>query len=250
MNEQNHQFPAVFHGEIAQQTQLLCNARELHEFLKSKREFSTWIKDRIKKYGFLENQDFCSFDNFVKRETGGSVRTDYHISLDMAKELAMVENNATGRQIRRYFINCENKIRDKDKCSSAYLEYAQDALSKKSEQIKELTEIIREIEEENIRINNLLTLDEEQRKFIRLIVEHKSKMEDKTTGQIYSLIWQAFGNSYVDCKAWQFGKLCEFLGYETPKHLDLPFLQPKNNLFNLPERLAEIGLNYTYALPK
>lgn len=100
---------AVFNGEINHQQQLMCNARELHAFLKSKREFSTWIKDRIKKYGFLENQDFCSFDNFVKRETGGSVRTDYHISLDMAKELAMVENNAMGRQIRRYFIACEKQ---------------------------------------------------------------------------------------------------------------------------------------------
>ena len=78
-------------------------------FLKSKREFSTWIKDRIKKYGFLENQDFCSLPNFVEREKGGSVRIDYHISLDMAKELAMVENNAMGRQIRRYFIACEKQ---------------------------------------------------------------------------------------------------------------------------------------------
>ncbi|MBQ9183627.1 MAG: antA/AntB antirepressor family protein [Neisseriaceae bacterium] len=100
---------AVFNGEINHQTCLMCNARELHEFLQVGREFSTWIKDRIKKYGFLENQDFCSFDNFVKRETGGSVRIDYHITLDMAKELAMVENNAMGRQIRRYFIACEKQ---------------------------------------------------------------------------------------------------------------------------------------------
>ena len=100
---------AVFNGEINHQQQLMCNARELHPFLKSKQDFSTWIKNRIKKYDFLENQDFCSFHNFVERETGGSVRTDYHISLDMAKELAMVENNAMGRQIRRYFIACEKQ---------------------------------------------------------------------------------------------------------------------------------------------
>ncbi|MBR0128797.1 MAG: antA/AntB antirepressor family protein, partial [Neisseriaceae bacterium] len=95
---ENTTFPAVFNGEINHKSQVLCNARELHEFLKSKQDFSTWIKNRIKKYGFLENQDFCSFDNFVKRETGGSVRIEYHITLDMAKELAMVENNAMGRQ--------------------------------------------------------------------------------------------------------------------------------------------------------
>ena len=47
------------------------NARDLHEFLGSQREFATWIKDRIQKYGFVENQDFEVFDNFVKNLNGG-----------------------------------------------------------------------------------------------------------------------------------------------------------------------------------
>lgn len=115
MTEQN-QFPAVFHGNIANQTQLLCNARELHDFLQSKQDFSTWIKNRIKKYGFLENQDFISTPQIygvVRNEKGQfeKKRTDYHISLDMAKELAMVKNSDTGRKIRRYFIACEKELR-------------------------------------------------------------------------------------------------------------------------------------------
>ena len=110
MTEQN-QFPAVFHGEIANQTQLLCNARELHEFLQVGRDFSNWIKNRINKYKFVENQDFILLANFGEQTRGGHNRTDYHITLDMAKELAMVENNATGRQIRRYFIECEKELR-------------------------------------------------------------------------------------------------------------------------------------------
>lgn len=83
------------------------NARELHQFLESKQEFANWIKNRIEKYGFIEGQDFTSFDNFVKRETGSSVRKEYALSIDMAKELSMVENNEKGRQARKYFIECE-----------------------------------------------------------------------------------------------------------------------------------------------
>jgi anti-repressor protein len=87
------------------------NARELHQKLGSKQEFAHWIKSRIGKYGFVENQDYSSFDNFIKRETGGSVRKEYALSIDMAKELCMVENNEQGRMIRKYFIEMERKAK-------------------------------------------------------------------------------------------------------------------------------------------
>lgn len=77
--------------------QKAVNARELHEFLGNKREFATWIKQRIEQYGFVENQDYCSFDNIVKRENGATVRKEYALSIDMVKELSMVENNEKGR---------------------------------------------------------------------------------------------------------------------------------------------------------
>ena len=83
------------------------NARELHQFLESKQEFANWIKGRIEKYGFVENQDYEVFDNFVKNLQGGRPSIEYAISVDMAKELSMVENNEKGRQARKYFIECE-----------------------------------------------------------------------------------------------------------------------------------------------
>lgn len=88
------------------------SARELHSFLESKREFATWIKDRIKKYGLIENQDYVSFDEIVKRETGGTTLTQYALTLDCAKELSMVEGNAKGKVARKYFIACENKLKE------------------------------------------------------------------------------------------------------------------------------------------
>lgn len=86
------------------------NARELHAFLENKREFATWIKQRIEQYGFVENQDYSSFDNIVKRENGATVRKEYALSIDMAKELSMVENNEKGRMARKYFIECEKVV--------------------------------------------------------------------------------------------------------------------------------------------
>ena len=87
------------------------NARELHQKLGNKRKFADWIKQRIEQYGFVENQDFSSFHNIVKREKGASTVVEYALSLDMAKELCMVENNDAGRRIRKYFIDMESEAR-------------------------------------------------------------------------------------------------------------------------------------------
>ena len=90
------------------------NARELHKFLESKQDFSTWIKNRIKDYGFLENQDYILLHKKMEQEEnshGGNNKVEYYISLDMAKELSMVERNEKGRQARRYFIECEKKLK-------------------------------------------------------------------------------------------------------------------------------------------
>lgn len=83
------------------------NARDLHSFLESKRDFSTWIKDRIKSYDFIEGVDFQSFTEIVEREIGATTRIEYALSISMAKELSMIENNERGKQARKYFIACE-----------------------------------------------------------------------------------------------------------------------------------------------
>ena len=85
----------------------LVSARELHEFLESKQEFINWFKNRIEKYGFLENEDFMT----ILSKSGGRPQTNYILKLDMAKELSMVEANEKGSQARRYFIACEKKLK-------------------------------------------------------------------------------------------------------------------------------------------
>ncbi|WP_080735266.1 antA/AntB antirepressor family protein [Gallibacterium anatis] len=95
----------VFSGLIANQAVQLCNARPLHAFLEVKSDFNNWIKNRITDYGFTENEDYI----IVTERTLGRPRKEYHITLDMGKELAMVERNEKGRQVRKYFIECERR---------------------------------------------------------------------------------------------------------------------------------------------
>ncbi|ECD7240631.1 antA/AntB antirepressor family protein [Salmonella enterica] len=100
----------VFNGTINNEPTLLCNARDLHEFLGVGKRFASWITDRIEQYGFIENQDYIAISQ--NREIGhGRGKIDYHLTLDTAKETAMVERNEKGRQIRRYFIECEKQLR-------------------------------------------------------------------------------------------------------------------------------------------
>lgn len=94
--------------------QKVVNARELHYFLESKRQFANWITERIEKYGFIENQDYSSFNKIVKRENGGgTTQKEYALTIDTAKEIAMVEGNDKGKQARQYFIECEKKLQNK-----------------------------------------------------------------------------------------------------------------------------------------
>lgn len=87
------------------------NARDLWKFLESKQDFSTWIKRRIEKYEFIEGQDYLLHKFVEQLPSGAKHCIEYLISLDMAKELAMVENNERGRQARQYFIEVEKRYR-------------------------------------------------------------------------------------------------------------------------------------------
>ncbi|WP_409026059.1 antA/AntB antirepressor family protein [Gallibacterium anatis] len=104
----NSNLVAVFNGQIANQPLQLCNARDLHQFLEAKTQFGNWISDRISDYGFTQNEDYI----IVTERTNGRPRKEYHITLDMGKELAMVERNEKGRQVRKYFIECERRAKE------------------------------------------------------------------------------------------------------------------------------------------
>ncbi|HHU4158310.1 TPA: antA/AntB antirepressor family protein [Haemophilus influenzae] len=97
----------VFNGLIQNQPVQLCNARELHAFLEIQTRYNDWIKNRINEYGFIQDEDYL----VITERTNGRPRKEYHITLDMGKELGMVERNERGRQIRQYFIRCERTLK-------------------------------------------------------------------------------------------------------------------------------------------
>jgi len=100
------------------------NARELHKWLGVGKFFANWIKDRIEKYDFVENLDyFVSIANsgnglkthktgkIIDSKTGKVLSKEYILSVDMAKELAMVENSEIGKRVRKYFIRVEGEFK-------------------------------------------------------------------------------------------------------------------------------------------
>ncbi|UNE54644.1 antA/AntB antirepressor family protein [Bartonella machadoae] len=93
----------TINGDIVQ----TVNARELHAFLEVGKKFADWITERINKYNLVENQDFVCFPILGSKGRGGHNRKDYHLTLSVAKELSMLENNKKGREARLYFIECE-----------------------------------------------------------------------------------------------------------------------------------------------
>lgn len=107
VQSETEQAVPVFVGTLQDERAQLVDARSLHRFLQVDTHFKDWISRRISEYGFQDGEDFRSF---LSKSSGGRPSREYHITLDMAKELSMVERNDNGRQARRYFIACEKRL--------------------------------------------------------------------------------------------------------------------------------------------
>lgn len=101
--------PRQIDGELTQ----TVDARDLHAFLGVTTEHGKWIARRIESYDFIEGTDFfCSTEVASKGQgRGGHNRAIYHLTLDMAKQVSMVERTAKGREAREYFIACERRAK-------------------------------------------------------------------------------------------------------------------------------------------
>lgn len=116
--------------------------RDLHAFLEIGKDYSTWFKDMCQ-YGFIAGQDFTPKSGKTS-EAGGRPRIDHIISLEMAKEICMIQRSPLGKQARQYFIECERRARNNvpalsgpELVARALIE-AQNILEEKDHQIKEL----------------------------------------------------------------------------------------------------------------
>ena len=86
----------------------VVSGRDLHKFLEVGTRYNDWINKRVKEYGFIENIDFVAItQKKVTAQGNASEYIDHLLKINMAKELAMIENNEKGKVIRKYFIKCE-----------------------------------------------------------------------------------------------------------------------------------------------
>lgn len=86
------------------------SGRELHKALGIRTEYTTWF-NRMSEYGFTENVDFVSRFPNLKSENqhGGQNKIDHQLTIDMAKEICMIQRSEKGKQFRQYFIAIENQ---------------------------------------------------------------------------------------------------------------------------------------------
>ena len=91
-----------------EQGEVRVNARELHEALEIKTQFNKWI-ERMIEYGFTEGIDFWSF--LSKTKNGGRPSVEYNLTISMAKEVAMLQRNEKGKEVRNYFIQVEDRYK-------------------------------------------------------------------------------------------------------------------------------------------
>lgn len=89
----------------------LVSARELHGLIGATERFQQWFDKRVKKYEFEEGVDFTGVKAFTVVNNGAKIEIqDYAITIEMAKELCLVQENDFGRQVRKYFIERDKKL--------------------------------------------------------------------------------------------------------------------------------------------
>ncbi|EHX4930860.1 antA/AntB antirepressor family protein [Campylobacter coli] len=173
-----------------------ANAREIFQFLNSEQEYANWIKNRISHYNFIENQDYIIELVYTK----GRPRKEYYITLDMAKELCMVENNEKGRQARRYFIECEKRLKNLEQEKMQKLAFRQ-SLGYKS-QLKQQKEKY----ENKIKA---LQYDLENKKELSF----KRKLSKEELLELRKILARDYGILCI--KEWEFEFLAEKIGKDT-----------------------------------
>jgi phage anti-repressor protein len=118
----------------------VVSARELHLYLEIKADFTNWCK-RMFEYGFEEDRDFTPI---LAKSIGGRPSTDFALTLDTAKEIAMLQRTEKGKQARHYFIECEKRVQKSVSLEDALIQQLQltKAIRLEQEQINQRLNVI------------------------------------------------------------------------------------------------------------
>lgn len=120
--------------------QLTVSARDLHEALEVKSNFTTWF-NRMCEYGFREKIDFKTcFPKMESESHGGQNMIDHEISIDMAKQICMIQRSEKGKQYRQYFIDLEKAWNTPEQVMARALKLADRTIDNLKEDNKKLIE--------------------------------------------------------------------------------------------------------------
>lgn len=162
------------------------NAREIHEYLGVKTRFNDWINRAIEKYDFIENIDYSILSN------GNS--KDFVVTLDMAKELAMLENNPKGKEIRKYFIYFEQKAKEVIANQSSEIQLLQGMLNTLSKMDTRVSELEKSKRLENWQEKELHDL--KNKKVYELAKKHDLTNDNEMVRKLHSRVWKAVKNRF------------------------------------------------------
>nr|DAR48096.1 MAG TPA: antirepressor protein [Caudoviricetes sp.] len=114
------------------------NGRDLHDALQVKTAYKDWFP-RMCEYGFTEGTDFCSF---LSESSGGRPAVNHQLSIDMAKQLCMIQRTDIGRKFRQYFIQVEEAWNSPEAVMARALQFANHQLALLKHQNMDLTETV------------------------------------------------------------------------------------------------------------
>ena len=154
----------------------VVDGRELHQALLSGQDFSTWVKKRLAECDAEENKDFHTAPQIYGTANGGhSTRNEYTIKLETAKEMAMLERNEKGKQVRKYFIEVEKK----HKQSALDLEQL-------NPQTKLMNLLVQSISQNELEQKRIAKEQERQNERISLIEQNQTAISE-TFGKVSSI---------------------------------------------------------------
>ena len=164
------------------------SGRDLHEALEVKTAYKDWFP-RMCEYGFEEEKDFCSI---LSESTGGRPSTDHQLTIEMAKEICMLQRNEKGRQCRQYFIAVEKQWNTPEAVMARALRMAEETINRLSSTVSKLTvsnqimqpkaDYFDELVDRNLLTNFRETakqLGVKERDFIKFLIDKKYVYRDK-----------------------------------------------------------------------
>lgn len=120
----------------------VVSARDLYDFLGCKKQFVDWIRNRIDKYGLIQDVDYQVFSLIGEK---GRPSIEYALTIDAAKELAMVEGNEKGKKARLYFIECEKALKAKPMSQIELIIHSANLILEQSKRVDVIEQEVREV---------------------------------------------------------------------------------------------------------